>query len=81
MAHLNLLAATDRTRLETSSGLLVSEDRPSAHLTTDNLRRKKMSRDKKVAVVEAYLEGLRSKDLSNVPIASDITCEARSCRN
>ncbi len=34
-----------------------------------------MSREKKVAVVEAYLGGLRSKDLSNVPFAEDITCE------
>jgi hypothetical protein len=32
-----------------------------------------MSREQKVAVVEAYLGGLRSKDLSNVPFAEDIT--------
>jgi hypothetical protein len=34
-----------------------------------------MSPEEKVAVVEAYLEGLRSKDLSQVPFAGDITCE------
>lgn len=34
-----------------------------------------MSRDENVAVVESYLNGLRSKDLSNVPFAVDVTFE------
>jgi hypothetical protein len=34
-----------------------------------------MSREEKIAVVEAYLYGLRNKDLSKVPFADDITCE------
>jgi hypothetical protein len=37
--------------------------------------RGKMSRDEKIAVVEAYLGGLRNKDLSKVPFAEDVTCE------
>src|SRR5215469_17458805 len=34
-----------------------------------------MSRDEVIAVVEAYLNGLAKKDLSNVPFAPDITFE------
>ena len=34
-----------------------------------------MSRDKNIAVIESYLEGMRSKDLSNVPFAVDVTFE------
>ena len=34
-----------------------------------------MSRDKAIAVVEAYLNGLARKDLSNVPFATDVTFE------
>ena len=34
-----------------------------------------MSRDEAIAVVEAYLNGLAKKDLSNVPFAPDITFE------
>ncbi len=34
-----------------------------------------MTREKRVAVVEAYLGGLEGKDLSNVPFAKDVTCE------
>ena len=34
-----------------------------------------MSRDECVAIVEAYLNGLEAKDLSNVPFAADITFE------
>jgi len=34
-----------------------------------------MSRDEAVAVVEAYLNGLAKRDLSNVPFAADVTFE------
>lgn len=34
-----------------------------------------MTRGEKVAVVEAYLKGLVSKDISKVPFATDITFE------
>lgn len=34
-----------------------------------------MSRDENVAVVEAYLNGLVTKDLSKVPFSADITFE------
>ncbi len=34
-----------------------------------------MTREEKVAVVEAYLNGLVSKDISKVPFATDITFE------
>ena len=34
-----------------------------------------MTREEKVAVVEAYLKGLVSKDISKVPFATDITFE------
>ena len=34
-----------------------------------------MSRDEIIAIVEAYLNGLAKKDLSNVPFAVDITFE------
>jgi hypothetical protein len=34
-----------------------------------------MSREKKVAMVEAYLQGLASKDLSKVPFAENVTFE------
>src|SRR5215469_229329 len=34
-----------------------------------------MSRDEAIAVVEAYLNGLAQKDLSNVPFAADVTFE------
>lgn len=34
-----------------------------------------MSRDEAIAVVESYLKGLATKDLSNVPFAADITFE------
>jgi hypothetical protein len=34
-----------------------------------------VSREKKVAVVEAYLRGLAGKDISKVPFAVDITFE------
>ena len=34
-----------------------------------------MSRDEVIAVVEAYLNGLAKKDLSNVPFAADVTFE------
>ena len=34
-----------------------------------------MSREGNVAVVEAYLRGLSSKDISKVPFAADVTFE------
>ena len=34
-----------------------------------------LTREEKVAVVEAYLNGLVSKDISKVPFATDITFE------
>lgn len=34
-----------------------------------------MTREEKVAVVEAYLKGLAGKDISRVPFAADITFE------
>ena len=34
-----------------------------------------MTREEKVAVVEAYLKGLVSKDISKVPFAADVTFE------
>lgn len=34
-----------------------------------------MSRDEAIAVVEAYLNGLASKDLSKVPFATEVTFE------
>jgi hypothetical protein len=34
-----------------------------------------MSREEKIAVVEAYLKGLAEKDLSKVPFAIDVTFE------
>jgi hypothetical protein len=34
-----------------------------------------LSREEKVAVVEAYLKGLAGKDISKVPFASDVTFE------
>ena len=34
-----------------------------------------MSRSESIAVVESYLNGLASKDLSSVPFARDITSE------
>jgi hypothetical protein len=34
-----------------------------------------LTREEKVAVVEAYLQGLVSKDISKVPFATDITFE------
>ena len=34
-----------------------------------------MSREQKVAAVEAYLDCFRTKDLSNVPLAEDVTFE------
>jgi hypothetical protein len=36
---------------------------------------KEMSRDETIAVIESYIKGLRSKDLSNVPFAADVTFE------
>lgn len=35
-----------------------------------------MSREEKVAVVEAYLSGLANKDLSKVPFGADVTFES-----
>ena len=35
-----------------------------------------MSRSENIVVVESYLNGIASKDLSSVPFASDITFEA-----
>jgi len=34
-----------------------------------------LTREEKVAVIEAYLKGLVSKDISKVPFATDITFE------
>ena len=34
-----------------------------------------MTREEKVAAVEAYLKGLASKDISKVPFATDVTFE------
>jgi hypothetical protein len=40
-----------------------------------NPRGAQLTREEKVAVVEAYLKGLVSKDISKVPFATDITFE------
>jgi hypothetical protein len=40
-----------------------------------------MPRELKVAVVETYLDCLKTKDLSKVPFAEDATLRGRTCQS
>jgi hypothetical protein len=44
-------------------------------LACESDKEQHLTREAKIAVVEAYLQGLAGKNISNVPFASDITFE------
>src|SRR5580765_7947771 len=62
---------TDQERMPSS----ITECEPLSSTVCLQKKEGSVSRDEAIAVVEAYLNGLAKKNLTNVPFAADITFE------